>query len=48
MKALQIDGMTIYMDVTAYVKWENRAKREGKTVDQLLSFFLAESGTTNP
>lgn len=48
MSSIVVGDMTILMDVTAYVKWENRAKREGKTVAQLISFFLAETGTTNP
>ena len=47
-KKVKVGDLEIQMDVTAYVKWENRAKREGKTVDQVLSFFLSSTGTTNP
>lgn len=41
-------NMKLMLDVTAYVKWENRAAAEGKSVSQLLSIFLAKLGTTNP
>lgn len=48
MKTIEVDGVEIALDVTAYVKWENRAKRENKTVAEILSFFLSAEGTTNP
>lgn len=37
MKTVKINGMTIKMDVTSYIKWENRAKRLGVPVSKLLS-----------
>lgn len=39
-KSVVINGMKIEMDVTAWVKWENRAKREGVPVGALLSKAL--------
>lgn len=46
-KTVKVGDLEIQMDVTAYVKWENRAKRDGMTVAQALAFFLSSSGTTN-
>lgn len=34
------DALEIEMDVTAFVKWENRAKRAGVSIGEHLSLFL--------
>ena len=47
MIAVKINGVEILIDVTAYVKWENRARLEGKTVEETMSIFLSKQGTTN-
>ena len=41
---LVVDGerLVIAMDVTAFVKWENRAKEAGMSVESCLSLFLSE------
>lgn len=40
-KKIVVNGLEIKMDVTAFVKWENRAKAEGIEVSELLSRKLA-------
>lgn len=36
------DTFGIEVDVTAFVKWENRARKMGKTVEECVSIFLAD------
>ena len=36
------DRMTIELDATAFVKWENRAAAEKKTLAEYLSLFLTQ------
>jgi len=43
-----IGSFELELDVTAYVKWEERAKAQKKTVGELLSIFLTSEGSTNP
>lgn len=38
--AVVVEGETIMMDVTSYVKWENRAMKVGKKIEEVLSDFL--------
>lgn len=41
------NGIVVELDVTAYVKWENRAAAAKKSVSEMLANFLAKEGTTN-
>lgn len=40
--AVNGSNLTIEMDVTAFVKWENRAKKAGVSTGKFLSLFLSK------
>lgn len=40
MKTITIGKLTIRIDATAYVKWQNRARKMGKTIQEVIAEAL--------